>query len=637
LRLSGNIFPAMLLFLIKSGAASDMEQLISFYFFGRERFLTRFFDDYTLVEAKPSVYNNRVKTLYQSLIDYEMALLQGIAKCRAVALNTANHAEAVELLADALLSPAATAIALDDLSPAEKEALHLLLSSDGQLEVPRFAREYGYIRPMGSARLVREQPWRNPVNPAEGLWYRGLIFKTFQATPEGNQEMVYIPADLLPLLEMTIPTGDRRPETLEAFKVSLSATPAVIISGAGRLRENMFSLLVYLQTTPVRLENTSQLSEAIYSNLAAKDRKELTGCLLPPLSAFTLEAELEFLLHLGQRAGLLTAKHGRLRPDRDPARAWLQAQPAEQIRRLQDTWRADPTWNDLWHVSTLVPRPTGWENSPLLARSKILGYLAQVEASTENWLSLTDFAAAIKRVEPDFQRPSGDYSSWYIYDHQNQLLMGFEYWDKVEGALIYHVLTDILPLIGVVEVGAATPNSPPVSLRLTELGRDFLRNQSPSLPTDKKSPLLRITPDFYAHVPARASLYDRFQLARFAQLEQRETDRAVYHITQASINRALKNGVAAEQITTFLARATDNQTPLKVIETILTWGSRQNTVRLEQATLLYLKHEGLLAEMRQHPRLGPLLGEALNPTTILISPDKVAEVRRLLIELGYLE
>src|SRR6185503_11503098 len=137
----------------------------------------------------------------------------------------------------------------------------------------------------------------------------------------------------------------------------------------------------------------------------------------------------------------------------------------------------------------------------------------------------------------------------------------------------------------------------------------------PSPSTDKKSPLLRITPDFYAHVPARASLYDRFQLARFARLEQRETDRAVYHITQASINRALKNGVAAEQITAFLARATDNQTPLKVVETILTWGTRQNTVRLEPAMLLRLTHESLLTELRQHPLLSSLLGEALNPTT----------------------
>jgi hypothetical protein len=592
----------------------------------------------TLVAPEPWVYNKRVKTLYQSLLDYEMGLLQGIASCRVVPLNTSRHAQAVELLAEALLSPTATAIVLGDLAEEEREALQLLLSHGGRLEVPRFAREYGYIRPMGPARLAREKPWRSPVNPAEGLWYRGLIFKTFQATTEGNLEIVYVPSDLLPLLEMATPTTDHRPPTTEIVEVALVSTPPVVISDEGRLRENMFNLLVHLQTTPVRLESKSRASDALFDSLLAKDRQGLENCLLLPLlSSFPVEAELEFLLHLGQRAGLLVAKHGRVRPDSDPARAWLQAQPLEQLRLLQDTWRADPTWNDLWHVPSLVPQPTGWENSPLLARSKILGFLARVEISRGAWLSIADFVATIKRVEPDFQRPSGDYNSWYIYDRQGQLLMGFEHWEQVEGALLRHLLTHILPLLGVVELGSAAETGEPNSFRLTPLGQSFLQNQAPAVPTDKKPALLRVDANFYAHVPARASSYDRFQLARFAQLEQRDKERTIYAITQASVSRALKNGVAAEQITAFLARATDNQTPLKVIETILNWGARQNTTRLEQATLLRLTHEGLLAELRQHPRLGPLLGEALNSTTILVPSEKVAEVRRLLIELGYME
>lgn len=566
-----------------------------------------------------------------------MGLLQGISSCRAVSLNTSRHAQAVELLAEGLLSPTATAIVLGELSAEEREALQLLLAHGGKLEAPRFAREYGYIRPMGPARLAREQPWRKPVNPAEGLWYRGLIFKTFQAMADGNLEMVYIPSDLLPLLEISTPTADSRQPITHVFDVAVVPTPATVISNEGRLRENIFNLLVYLQTMPVRLESNPKAPEALYNSLAAKDRKALAESLLPPLSFFPVEAELEFLLHLGQRAGLLVAKHGRLRPDRDPARAWLQAPPQEQLRLLQNTWRADPTWNDLWHVPGLVPQPTGWENSPLLARSKILGFLTQLEASTGAWFSLSDFAAAIKRVEPDFQRPGGDYSNWYIYDPQSRLLMGFEHWEQVEGALIHYLLTRILPLLGVVDLGMAAKTGEPNSFRLTPPGQSFLQNQAPA-PTDEKKPaLLRVDPNFYVHVPARASLYDRFQLARFAHLEQRDKERTVYTISQASVSRALKNGVAAEQITAFLARATDNQTPLKVVETILSWGTRQNTAHLEQVTLLRLTHEGLLAELRQHPRLASLLGEVLNSTTILVPSEKVGEVRRLLMELGYLE
>lgn len=215
--------------------------------------------------------------------------------------------------------------------------------------------------------------------------------------------------------------------------------------------------------------------------------------------------------------------------------------------------------------------------------------------------------------------------------------MGFAHWDEVEGGLIRYYLTHILLWLGVVELGAANETASPTAFRITPSGRRFLHNATTPETEEAKIPLLRVDSNFYAIVPTRASLYDRFQLARFAQLEQREPERAVYRITQASVSRALKNGVAADQITSFLARATNNQTPLKVIETILAWGARQNTARLESATLLRLSHQDLLAELRQHPTLNRLLGEIINPTTILIPSDKATEVRRILTELGYLE
>ncbi len=568
-----------------------------------------------------------MKTLRQSLIDYEIALLKAIADCRAVSLNVSGQTEAVNQLADALLYPVNTAIILGDLSGAEEEALQFLLENGGQIEVPRFTRRYGVIRSMGPARLERERPWQNPANPAEGLWYRGLIFKAFQVAAQGGREMVYIPDDLLPLLTPAPAPAVQSPKTLQ---VALSPTPAFTLSGQGRLRENFFSLLVFLQTTPIRLQNKTELP--------AKARQALTECLLPPfLSTFTPAAELELLLHLGQRADLLTIAHGRLRPERDAIRNWLQADPAQQVQLLQNTWRADPTWNDLWQVPGLVPQPTGWENSPLLARSKILGYLEQIDAPAGEWLSLDNFVAAIKRLNPDFQRPDGDYQSWYIQDADGNSLMGFEHWDKVDGALIRFLLTHILPLLGAVDLGCPAETGHPTAFCLTPLGEAFLLER-PFTPTRPKKPVfLRVENDFYVRVPAQASLYDRFQLARFAELDRRENKRVVYHISRTSISRAAKNGVTADQITAFLTRATNNQIPLKVVETLRTWGARFATVKFEQATLLRLKDEQLMAELRQHPALSPLLGEVLNPTAILIPTKNIPKVRRLLVELGYLE
>jgi hypothetical protein len=595
-----------------------------------------------------------MRSLYQSLIDYEMALLKAIADCRDVPLTTPSKNEAVELLTEAILSPTATAIVMADLSEAEKEALQFLLDKGGQIEAPRFTRQYGVIRPMGSARLEREQPWQSPANPAEGLWYRGLIFKAFQITAQGSLEFVYVPDDLLSLLKqiannkLVTSTSsvhslseaegsqitDRQSQIInrKSFEVSQAPAPALIVSGEGHLRENIFNLLVYLQTTPVRLQDKRK-------KLPDKDRQALTNCLLSSLLPdFTLETELEFLLHLAERAGLLVVAHGRLRPDRDPTRSWLQSPAPEQTQLLQNAWRTDHAWNELWHVPGLVPQPTGWENSPLLARSKILDYLSRLEASPEIWFSLEDFVATIKRVDPDFQRPSGDYDSWYIQNTEGHSLMGFENWDRVEGALIRHLLTHLLPLLGVVDLGLPAETSPPTCFRITPQGESLLTNQPlPSPPPPKKPRFLRVDDKFYAHVPEQITLYDRFQLARFAVLERREKDRITYHITQASVGRALRNGVTADQMVAFLARVTNNRTPLKVVETLRTWGTRQDTVKIEQAHLLRLKHESLVDELRQNSALHPLLGEVIGPTTIIIPSENVAEVWRILTELGYLE
>ena len=406
--------------------------------------------------------------------------------------------------------------------------------------------------------------------------------------------------------------------------------PPVIISGAGRLRENIFNLLVYLQTTPIRLQHKT--------DLAGKDKTTLAACLLPTLRPMSNpQAELEFLLHLVRRAGLLVVSHGRLRPDRDPTRSWLQSPPPEQERLLQNIYRADPTWNDLWHVPGLVPQPTGWENSPLLARAKILDYLTRLEARPEQWYSLADFFATIKRIDPDFQRPDGDYDSWYIQDEQGQSLMGFEQWDNVEGALIGYLVTHVLVWLGVTELGLSSETSTPTCFRLTASGAAFLSDLPLTPAALQKAHYLQVDSNFGVSVPAPASLYDRFQLARFAEFERREKERALYRLTQASVGRAMRNGVTADQMVAFLGRATNNQTPLKVVEALRLWGARRSTARIDTATLLRLTHESLVEELRHHPELGPLLGEVIGPRAILIPPENSQEVRRLLLELGYLE
>ena len=207
--------------------------------------------------------------------------------------------------------------------------------------------------------------------------------------------------------------------------------------------------------------------------------------------------------------------------------------------------------------------------------------------------------------------------------------------DRVEGALIRFIINTLLLLLGITEVGLSSETSSPTSFRITKQGSAFLKNQPIPTPANK-TPFLRAGNNFQVQVPVQGSLYDRFQLARFATLDRREENRVVYIITQASVGRALRNGIEVDQMVAFLARATNNQTPLKVVETLRAWGKRQGATKLERVTLLRLKQESLGQELLQHPSLGSLLGEMIGPTAILVPAENFQEVRRILIELGYL-
>jgi hypothetical protein len=576
-----------------------------------------------------------MKLLREALVDYNIAQLQGLAYKRGLSPPKSRSRETLKTFTEELLSPASVAIAVDDLSEDEMAALKELMAAGGFLEARKFTRRYGPIRAMGSGRLLREKPWETPANPAEGLWYRGFIFKGFQHTSGGPEEVIFIPTDLQPFLPLSSPKKSK-------FEVSLATTPAHIYSSSRPAREDLFTLLAYLQSNFVRLTTDDQLP-AVHQK-AIKDQfsflehlKEIDGEVTDnSQDQNKLDHWFEFVLHLARRLDFLRKQGQRLKLHSQTAKVWLQKTPREQIRQLQDTWRIDPTWNDLWHVPGLQPKQTGWENSPMLGRSKILAYLSQTPV--DEWIGLASFVQTLKRTEPDFQRPNGDYQSWYIYDAEGNALMGFEHWDQVEGGLIKHLIVTILFAFGIVDLGASAAGLPPTVFRINALGQAFLFPETASPPPSSSDPgLLRINPtDFTVRVPAGVSLYDRFQLARFATLVRRESERVIYQIDRQSYHKALEQSIELEQVLAFLNRATRSQTPLSLVEAMRNWDRRSGAVKLERLTVLRVNQD-ILPELLNHPQIGPLLGVSLGPRAVLVPGENVTAVRKLLLELGYLE
>jgi hypothetical protein len=564
-----------------------------------------------------------MKTLKQCLIDYDMALLRAIAERRGVELVSNRQREAAEQLASALLDPASVAEAVDWLSTTEREALDALLAAGGRMQAPLFARRFGEIRTFGPGRMEREKPWHQPASSAEGLWYRGLIARAFDLLDDQPTEFVFLPTDLLPLLPAP-PAGS------PAFTVETVPTPPIVRDDELAATQDMCTFLSYLRNRNVVLLRDRSLGK--------KDISQLGPRLLVAEGWTDAERErdvprLALLHHLARRLGLVHRVKGRLQPNPPPAKNWLRSAPGQQLLTLQETWREDERWNELWRLPTLRCEDTGWRNDPRLARARILGYLARCPVG--EWLSLESFIATIKRADPDFQRPDGDYLSWYIRDAASgKYQMGFEHWDEVEGALIAHLIGGPLCWLGIVALGYDDEAEVrPRCFKITPYGAAFLGLSPP--PPDPAPARALIALDLTVRVPMELPLYDRFQLARISEWEASGPD-FVYRLTPIALARALSENVSGEQVLAFLERVSGGRVPPNVSVFLRDWAEKFGAVRLRRAVVLQVRKEITLQELRTLPQTAPYLIEVLSPRAALVSEEDWPRLVEELRKLGYL-
>jgi hypothetical protein len=574
------------------------------------------------------------RTLRESLVDYDMALLRALAEVRGAVLNSNQRLIAADELGTQLSTPASLAIALADLSPAETESLAALQAAGGWMEAPRFARRFGAVRVMGPGRLERERPWLSPANPAEGLWYRALIFKGFRQTEGGVVEVVYVPEDLLALLPGLSPGKLPVLEEQMRLVVDPVAPPAHLHPANADVIEDVFGVLVTVRNQNVRLKSNGSLQP--------RDLQGINALCVSSLPAANVadDDRLAFIVHLPRAANLITIDQGQLTLNPDPARTWLQASPARRLLTLQTAWRDDADWNDLWHVPSLKPQPTGWKNDPVLARRRVLDFLAHCHPG--EWYGIDELTTAVKASDPDFQRPDGDYTAWYIHDLNGQPLMGFEHWDKVEGALLRYLMSGPLYWLGVMDLGFEEDSGHPTTFRLADTGLPLLGLAPP--PSDEPRPedqapphTLAVGDDSTVRVPLAASLYARFQLARFADFLGRERDHVRYRLSPLSLTHARQQGITPEQVRAFLGRVSGDRVPAKVLDDLRRWYERSGSIRLEQEVVLRVDHPETLQALRRDSAIAPLLGEVLGPQAVLIPRANVRLVRRWLMAHGYLE
>ena len=493
-------------------------------------------------------------------------MLRAVADCHGIALsNNVARAMAGELV-EAIIRPGHLNHVIAGCSADAAEALDSLLREDGRLPVAPFERRFGSVRSIGPGRLERERSHLAPVNASEELWYLALIHRTVGETPDGLMEFMAVPDDLVLLLPE--PQRQQRP-----FAVPAAAAPSKLSLADDMLLHDCCSILCLVQAGEVHL--TGPVEAPAWHSTSLYALNELLLQPAPPESLADRSGPGSagaLALALAAETGWLRVAGRRMRLDATSVQQWLGGARSRQRRALMEVWSASEGWNDLCRTPALSCQETGsWSNDPLATRSRLLPLLATL--SPDRWHGVDAFVAAVRDQFPDFQRPDGDYNTWYLRRRDDPVyLRGFESWDQVEGDLLRFLMVGPLNWLAVVENAASVSDE--TLFRLTGEGTAWLAGQEPVATIESGRPT--VLSDYTVEIPADAPLLDRFRVSRFTTwlpAEREPSLRFRYRISQTGLQHAARQGITAQRVLEYLRERAGAELPENVAAALVGWQS----------------------------------------------------------------
>lgn len=533
--------------------------------------------------------------LQHTLQGHDLSFLKMVAGAWGVELNAPDAYTALPQLAQALLEPARIDELIEALPSEARAGLDALLEREGRLSWSMFTRRFGEVRVMGSARRDRERPDLKPASPAEMLWYRALIGRAFFNDPPEPQEYAYIPDDLLERVQFSTAHG---PAPLG--RKATAAERAHPIPVNDHILDHACTLLAALR-------------------LGMDPTGLPTGDWPVPLPALTA---------LLRAAGLLDANG---QPHADGVKNFLAAPRGAALALLASAWMKSPLFNELRLLPGLVMEGE-WNNDPLLARSFVLDLLSHIPQ--DEWWSLAAFVGAVRERHPDFQRPAGDYDSWFIRQQgSDQFLRGFSAWDEVDGAVLRYLICGPLHGLGLLELATPPGGGEPSAFRFSAWAAALWHGVAPEgLPAEEGG--LIVISDGRVSTAPLAPRALRYQIARFCQWEGEREDGYRYRITPASLERARQQGLKPAQLLALLRRHAP-AVPPPLAQAIDRWEQQGVQATIRPAVLLRVGSPEILVALRKS-RAARFLAEPLSPTVVLINPGSEEKVLLALAELGYL-
>ena len=555
--------------------------------------------------------------LNHSLLKQDIGHLRILAEFWGLELDSQDVDSAREELSASLLDVDLLTELLDSLPPEADSAIAALVASNGRIPWATFTRQFGDIREMGGAKRDRDHPHHKPTSISEILFYRGLLARAFFETDKGSQEFAYIPDELLELISRRDSESQRKKQ-IESQRLSGSAAGNEPL---GR------------PASPGEKGNEILADDSILD-----DATTLLAALRMSRSNWQFDLRLSALL---TSANLISPSpagrgvRGEAEVNAEAVKTFLESSRADALKMLRDAWLESEAFNELKRMPSIVCEGE-WTNQPKETREFLLDLLNAIPKG--KWWSLNSFVSDIKQKHADFQRPAGDYDSWFIKRASDgQYLRGFESWNEVDGALVRFFITDILHWLGRVDLSIAEGAVEATSFRLSSF-----------LSTKEERGKIAVTSSGKISIERTAPRAIRYQIARFCEWsepvgrvgssdsETRIETKSInykYQITAQSLTDAQEQGLKAGQLLSLLVKHTDNKVPPQLVKALKRWEANGSEARAETQTILRVSKPEVLEEMRKS-RAGKFLGEVLSPTAVIVKSGAIQKVTEAMIELG---
>jgi hypothetical protein len=542
--------------------------------------------------------------LVHSLQNLDLGNLRLIAGFWGLDLNSNDVDSARKELATSLHNPKLTTELLASLSSDIRAALSALINAGGRLPLAPFVRQYGEIREMGAGQRDREHPHLKPASITEALFYRGLLARAFFDTIKGPQEFIYIPDDLLELIndEVLLPSNEVKEEFSDR-------------------------LLELGENNPAPLGRPATPAERVHI-IAANDRVLDDATTLLAARRIGLPASADpKLLALLVTTGLFIEDF----PDAEKVKSFLEAPRLEALNFLIKAWLSSELFNELRLIPDLICEGE-WINPILSTRKTLLDLLNSLPGG--RWWSLAAFIHDVKERYPDFQRPAGDYDSWFIKRKSDgEYLRGFEHWNEVDGALIRFYITDILYWLGITDLACPAEGQAFTAFRL-RTSVSPIPLPDPRIAGIEKSKLY-ISSQGIIVAPRLTPRAVRYQIARFCIWEAEKLDVYHYRLTPGSLTKAKEQGLKVEQLLALLAKHAQSGIPPMLAKALKRWKDHGVEAWAEPQIILRVSQPEILEKLRKS-KAGRFLGEPLGQMAIVIKSGTVSKVMAALAEMGLL-